>query len=338
MHIYFPAQIVHKVIAQCKALKLKESALTAAERYRHNVDNAANNPYVIVGVFEGKCSHEQYPPTPATPTLAIAYEEGMLDASFGQIVSFASFYQTSFRVEVPLWHKLEDGIAAPSLDDQAAPNYCPARESPTDKGSRSKCSGNGTKSPEARTGGAEEPAEEETAEEESYVPATGQGCFSFEMSLLQRAAQTFAKRSVADHYLQVARWLHTGLATTISRQSWHLLSKQRTYTITSLALLRVHFKFGYLSTEKSDRKKPYAATDDRSQTVRDWEWRVNQVMPAGYLARTYRFRRQREAGTELDFFRLVDSTVVLPNIETTPQNTGAAGKPQASESSASSRQ
>ena len=41
---------------------------------------------------------------------------------------------------------------------------------------------------------------------------------------------------------------------------------------------------------------------------------------------------------ELDFFRLVDSTVVLPNIETTPQNTGAAGKPQASESSASSRQ
>ena len=338
VHIYFPVQIVHKVIAQCKALKLKESALTAAERYRRNVDNAANNPYVIVGVFEGKCSHEQYPPIPATPTLAIAYEEGMLDASFGQIVSFASFYQTSFRVEVPLWHKLEDGIAAPLLDDQAAPNCCLARESPTDKGPRSRCSGTGTKSPDTRTEGAEEPADEETAEEESYVPATGQGCFSFEMSLLQRAAQTFAKRSVADHYLQVARWLHTGLATTISRTSWHLLSKHRTYTITSLALLRVHFKFGYLSTERSDRKKPYAATDDRSQTVRDWEWHVNQVMPAGYLARTHRFRRQREAGTELDFFRLVDSTVVLPNIETTPQNTGASGKPQASAPSASSRQ
>ena len=168
---------------------------------------AANNPYVIVGVFEGKCSHEQYPPIRSTPTT----------------------------------------------------------------------------SPEARTEGAEEPADEETAEEESYVPATGQGCFSFEMSLLQRAAQTFAKRSVADHYLQVARWLQTGLATTISRQSWRLLSKRRTYTITPLALLRVHFKFGYLSTEQSDRKKPYAATDDRSQTVRDWEWHVNQVMPAGYL-------------------------------------------------------
>ena len=136
------------------------------------MDNAANNPHVIVEVFEGKCSHEQYPPIPATPTLARACEERMLDASFGQIVSFASFYQTSFRVEVPLWHKLEDGIAAPSLDDQAVPNYCPARESPADKGPSSKCGGNGTNSPMARTGGAEEPAEEETAEEESYVPAT----------------------------------------------------------------------------------------------------------------------------------------------------------------------
>ena len=105
--------------------------------------------------------------------------------------------------------------------------------------------------PNARTQGQTENADEETTEEESYVPATGQGCFSFEMSLLQRAAQTFAKRSVADHYMQVARWLHTGLATTISRKSWHLLSKRRAYTITPLALLRIHFKIGYLSTEQS---------------------------------------------------------------------------------------
>ena len=148
VHVYFPVQIVHKVIAQCKALKLKEIALAAAERYKHNLDNAANNPYVIVGVFEGKCSHEQYPPIPATPTLARVYEEGMLDASFGQIVSFASFYQTCFRVEVPLWHKLEDGIAAPSLDEQAVPNYGLARESPTDKGPSSMGSSNGINSPE----------------------------------------------------------------------------------------------------------------------------------------------------------------------------------------------
>ena len=63
----------------------------------------------------------------------------------------------------------------------------------------------------------------------------------------------------------------------------------------------------------------------------------NQVLPACYMASTYRFRRQREAGTELNFFRLVDSTVVLPNIETTPRNTEASDRPQASGSSASSR-
>ena len=40
--LYFPVQIVHKVIAQCEALKLKEGSLAASERYRHNVDNAAN--------------------------------------------------------------------------------------------------------------------------------------------------------------------------------------------------------------------------------------------------------------------------------------------------------
>ena len=56
-----------------------------------------------------------YPPIPGTPTLARAYEEGILDASFGQVISFASDYQTSFRIEVPLWHKIEDAIADPGL-------------------------------------------------------------------------------------------------------------------------------------------------------------------------------------------------------------------------------
>ena len=56
-------------------------------------------------------------------------------------------------------------------------------------------------------------------------------------------------------------------------------------------------------------------------------------MPAGYLARTHRFRIQREAGTEIDFFRLVDRTVELPNIEATLRNAVASTKPQASASS-----
>ena len=88
VRVYFPVQIVHKVVAQYERLGLQESSLAAVERYKHNVDNAANSPYVIVGVIEGRRSREQYPPIPDTPTLATAYEEGMLDASFGQIVCY----------------------------------------------------------------------------------------------------------------------------------------------------------------------------------------------------------------------------------------------------------
>ena len=69
-------------------------------------------------------------------------------------------HKVSFRVEVPLWHKLKNGIADPALD-QTAPRRSPARETPVDKGACVRSSGN-----------------EETTEEESYVPATGQGCFS----------------------------------------------------------------------------------------------------------------------------------------------------------------
>ena len=134
VHIYFPVQIVHKVTAQCEALKIGEVSLDGRKRYKHNVDNAANNPYVIVGVYEGRCSFEQYPPIPGTPTLARAYEEGILDASFGQVVSFASDYQTSFRIEVPLCHKIEDGIANPGLASQAGAKFVSASETPVDKG------------------------------------------------------------------------------------------------------------------------------------------------------------------------------------------------------------
>ena len=53
-------------------------------------------------------------------------------------------------------------------------------------------------------------------------------------------------------------------------------------------------------------------------------------MPAGYLARTHRFRIQREAGTEIDYFRLIDRTVELPNIEGTLRDAAVHTKPQTS--------
>ena len=269
---------------------------------------------------------EQYPPIPGTPTLARAYEEGILDASFGQVISFASDYQTSFRIEVPLWHKIEDAIADPGLADQA--KLVPVREIPSGKGPSPRSSSEATERPGKRSDRAEAEAEEEEAEEENYVPATGQGCYSFEMSLLQRAAQTFAKCSVIDKYRQVAQWLHTGLAMTISRKSWHLLSKHRTRTVTPLALLRVHFERGYLSTEKEDRKKPYVATDVQAQAERGWELHVNSVIRTGYYAVTNRFRTTREARAESDFFRTIDRTIELPNTEETSPKTGTQIKEQ----------
>ena len=315
VHIYFPVQIVHKVTTQCEALKLGEVPIDARKRYRHNVDNPANNPYVLVGAYEGRCSLEQYPPIPGTPALAKAYEEGILDASFGQVVSFASYYQTSFRIEVPLWHTLEDGLATPGVASQAAMKSVPARDAPLHKVHCPWRSSEATAGQNTRAGREDADADEEEAEEESYIPATGQGCYSFEMSLLQRAAQTFAKRSVADKYMQVARWLHTGLAATISRKSWHLLSKHRTCTITPLALLRVHFTRGYLSTEKADRKKPYAATEVQGPGERDWARYVDGVIWTGYFARTAQFRNMREAGAEIAFFRSIDRTISLPSTE-----------------------
>ena len=121
-----------------------------------------------------------------------------------------------------------------TVADQAAAKLVPLREIPSGKGPSPRSSSEATERPGKRSDRAEAEAEEEEAEEENYVPATGQGCYSFEMSLLQRAAQTFAKRSVIDKRRQVAQWLHTGLAMTISRKSWHLLSKHRTRTVTPL--------------------------------------------------------------------------------------------------------
>ena len=322
VHIYFPVQIVHKVTAQCLALNFGEVTPDARKRYKHNVDNAANNPYVIVGVYEGRCTAEQYPPIPGTPTLARAYEEGILDASFGQVISFASYYQTSFRIEVPLWHKIEDGIAHPGQAHQVAALPALAREVLPDNGPSPVSSSEAVEHPEQGADQPEADADDEEAEEETYVPATGQGCYSFEMSLLQRAAQTFSKRTVADKYGQVAKWLLTGLAMAISRKNWHLLSKHRTCTTTPL--LR-----GYVSTEHDDKKKPYAATFVQAQHEQAWEILVHRVIRRGYNAATNHFRKTREARAEIDFYRTIDQS----NPGETPPEAGQEIKEQAPASS-----
>ena len=129
------------------------------------------------------------------------------------------------------------------------------------------------------------------------------------MSLLQGAAQTFSKRSVTDNYGQVAKWLLIGLAMAISRKSWHLLSKHRTCAITPLALLRVHFVGGYVSTEQDDKKKPYAATFVQAQQERAWELLVNSVIRRSYCAVTNQFEKREKQGQKLtSAAQLISST------------------------------
>ena len=35
------------------------------------------------------------------------------------MISFASSYKSNFRIEVPLWHKVEEGVAPPGKDQHA---------------------------------------------------------------------------------------------------------------------------------------------------------------------------------------------------------------------------
>ena len=93
----------------------------------------------------------------------------------------------------------------------------------------------------------------------------------------------------------------------ISRKSWHLLLKHRTCTITPVAVLRVHFLHGYLSTEQEDAKKPYTPA---------WEEIVTRVICRGYNNATNKFRMDREAREEIEFYSTIDQT---NPVETLPE-------------------
>ena len=261
-----------------------------------------------------------------TPKLAEAYEYGILDGSFGQVVSFASHYQTSFRIEVPLWHKVEDGVAFLGKEQQEAALPMLAKPVLPDNVPSPVSSSDAIADPALGADKEAEEAEEEEAEEETYLPATGQGCYSFHRSLLQRAAQTFSKRSLDDKYGQVAKWLLTGLAVAISRKSWHRLSKHRTCTVTPYWLLQRHFQQGYASDEKDAAKKPYSSAHAQSLYEDTWEALVTKIIRQGYNEGTNRFRTAREERDELEFY----TTINQNNPLCVPPEAGSGSRSQAS--------
>ena len=91
------------------------------QQYRHNSgQNEANNSYIIVRAFEGQYDYNNRPAVPHTPKLAKAYEQGVLDANYGQTISFASSYKCCFCLEVPVWYDVDDGRSPPDVGQPAA--------------------------------------------------------------------------------------------------------------------------------------------------------------------------------------------------------------------------
>ena len=118
----------------------------------------------------------------------------------------ASYYQTSFRIEVPLWHKMEDGVALLGKEQQGAALSMLAKPVLPDNAPSPVSSSDAIAGPPLSAKKEAEEAEEEEAEEETHLPATGQGCYSFHMrsgaNLLETkpGRQIWASSQVAAHW------------------------------------------------------------------------------------------------------------------------------------------
>ena len=57
-HVYFPVQLVHKLVERCCALGLQDVTPEEGKRYKHNsAQNLTNNPYIIVSQTTTLQSH-----------------------------------------------------------------------------------------------------------------------------------------------------------------------------------------------------------------------------------------------------------------------------------------
>ena len=118
LHENLPVQLIHKLVESMGVLRFRDVTPEEGKRYKHNSDNEANNPYIIVGSYEGQWVSNDYPAFPETPRLAYAYEQGLLDGSFGQMVSIQSSCRSIFRLEAPVWHNVADGLVVARGDSK----------------------------------------------------------------------------------------------------------------------------------------------------------------------------------------------------------------------------
>ena len=118
---------------QIHALGYQEVTPQDGLGYRHNSGpERADNPYIIVQAFETQHDYANRPALPHTPRLAKARKQGMLDANYGQSISFPSTYKRCFRLEVPVWsdaekaHSLPETANAPDAPATLAQPVLPA--------------------------------------------------------------------------------------------------------------------------------------------------------------------------------------------------------------------
>ena len=178
--VYFPVQL-HKLIARMRTDLHFTEATQEKGNYKHNSESETNSPYIVVGTYENECRpNTSYGATlPDTPSLAVAYEQGLLDGNLGQMVSFHSTYKSTLRIEVPVWPDVRQAVPP----TQTKP---PLTKQEDDSGALD------------RANKVEEETEE--VEDDKYVPPDGQGCFSFRQSLLLRAKDTLCS---SFHWQQV---------------------------------------------------------------------------------------------------------------------------------------
>ena len=120
-----------------------------------------------------------------------------------------------------------------------------------------------------------------------------------------------------------------GLAMTISKKSWHLLSKDRTCTITPLALLRVHFERRCISTGQDTKRNPMRPR--LRKPSKNGLGNSMSIVSSGRdtMQQPTNFGEQEEARAEIDFYRTIDQS----NREETPPKTEKQIKEQTPASS-----
>ena len=58
LHVYFPAQLVHKLVERMIDLDFRNITPEEGKRYKHNSESETNSPYIVVSAFERGMSLE----------------------------------------------------------------------------------------------------------------------------------------------------------------------------------------------------------------------------------------------------------------------------------------